>query len=46
VFDEIPHLEIVLKRHQNSDDPFIMAWDHYIALRPVAETVEACKPYG
>jgi hypothetical protein len=29
VFDEIPHSEKVLKRHQNSDDPFIMAWDHY-----------------
>jgi hypothetical protein len=30
VFDEIPHSEKVLKRHQNSDDPYIMAWDHYI----------------
>jgi hypothetical protein len=29
VFDEIPHLEKVLKRHQNNDDPCIMAWDHY-----------------
>jgi hypothetical protein len=29
VFDEIPHSEKVLKRHQNSDDPCIMAWDHY-----------------
>jgi hypothetical protein len=30
VFDEIPHSEKVLKRHQNSDDPCIMAWDHYM----------------
>jgi hypothetical protein len=30
VFDEIPHSEKVLKRHQNGDDPCIMAWDHYI----------------
>ena len=29
MFDEIPHSEKVLKRHQNSDDPCIMAWDHY-----------------
>jgi hypothetical protein len=29
VFDEIPHSEKVLKRHQNNDDPCIMAWDHY-----------------
>jgi hypothetical protein len=29
VFDEIPHSEKVLKRHQNSDDPCMMAWDHY-----------------
>ena len=29
MFDEIPHSEEVLKRHQNSDDPCIMAWDHY-----------------
>jgi hypothetical protein len=29
VFDEIPHSEKVLKRHQNCDDPCIMAWDHY-----------------
>jgi hypothetical protein len=29
VFDEIPHSKKVLKRHQNSDDPCIMAWDHY-----------------
>jgi hypothetical protein len=29
VFDEIPHSEKVFKRHQNSDDPCIMAWDHY-----------------
>jgi hypothetical protein len=29
VFDEIPHSEKVLKRHQNSDDSCIMAWDHY-----------------
>jgi hypothetical protein len=32
VFDEIPHSEKVLKRHQNSDDPCIMAWDHYISI--------------
>jgi hypothetical protein len=30
VFDEIPQPEKVLKRHQNRDDPCIMAWDHYI----------------
>jgi len=30
VFDEIPHSEKVLKRHQNRDDPCIVAWDHYI----------------
>jgi hypothetical protein len=30
VFDKIPHSEKVLKRHQNRDDPGIMAWDHYI----------------
>jgi hypothetical protein len=29
VFDEIPQPEKVLKRHQNRDDPGIMAWDHY-----------------
>jgi hypothetical protein len=29
VFDEIPQPEKVLKRHQNRDDPCIMAWDHY-----------------
>jgi hypothetical protein len=30
LFDEIPQPEKkVLKRHQNSDDPCIMAWDHY-----------------
>ena len=29
MFDEIPHSEKVFKRHQNSDDPCIMAWDHY-----------------
>jgi hypothetical protein len=33
VFDEIPHSEKVLKRHQNSDDPCIMAWDHYTSLK-------------
>jgi hypothetical protein len=32
VFDEIPHSEKVLKRHQNSDDPCIMAWDHYMMI--------------
>jgi hypothetical protein len=30
VFDEIPHSEKVLKRHQNRDDPCIMALNHYI----------------
>jgi hypothetical protein len=34
VFDEIPQPENVLKRHQNSDDPCIMAWDHYTNTRP------------
>jgi hypothetical protein len=29
VFDEIPQPGKVLKRHQNRDDPCIMAWDHY-----------------
>ena len=31
MFDEIPHSEKVLKRHQNSDDPCIMSWDHYMS---------------
>jgi hypothetical protein len=35
VFDEIPQPEKVLKRHQNSDDPCIMAWDHYNNLYPI-----------
>jgi hypothetical protein len=30
VFDEIPQPGKSFKRHQNSDDPCIMAWDHYI----------------
>jgi len=33
VFDEIPRSEKVLKRHKNSDDPCIMAWDHYRRLK-------------
>jgi translation initiation factor IF-2 len=37
VFDEIPHSEKVLKRHQNSDDPCIMAWDHYMKLPPTED---------
>jgi hypothetical protein len=33
VFDEMPHLEKVLKDTQNRDDPGIMAWDHYSGIR-------------
>jgi hypothetical protein len=33
VFNEIPHSEKVLKRHQNHDDPSIMAWDNYSGIR-------------
>ena len=29
MFDEIPQPTKVFKRHQNHDDPGIMAWDHY-----------------
>jgi hypothetical protein len=45
VFDEIPHSEKVLKRHQDRDDPCIMAWDHYIyhvdsqPIQPLVEKV-------
>jgi len=33
VFDEMPHLEKVLKDTQNRDDPGIMAWDHYNTIQ-------------
>jgi hypothetical protein len=33
VFDKIPQPEKDLKRHQNRDDPGIMAWDHYNGIR-------------
>jgi hypothetical protein len=46
VFDEIPHSEKVLKRHQKSDDPCIMDWDHYTTVKEehifkVKETIKA-----
>jgi hypothetical protein len=43
VFDEIPHSEKVLKRHQNSDDPCIMAWDHYIWDDTAQRSFDALK---
>jgi hypothetical protein len=33
VFDKIRHSTKVLKRHQNRDDPNIMAWDHYSGIK-------------
>jgi hypothetical protein len=47
VFDEIPHSEKVLKRHQNSDDPCIMAWDHYMvgpeAIQEMEEQMQSIR---
>ena len=44
MFDEIPHSEKVLKRHQNSDDPCIMAWDHYMECMACGVVSEIISP--